>query len=63
MQDEIATSLKSLYRLFVNLGYLTEDEINWPPHDADPFNVSKCIELGYDPSAIDLLRKIHGPRQ
>lgn len=57
-QDEIASSLTFLYRLFVTLGYLTEDEINWPPHNAKPFNVSKCIELGYHSSAINLLQKI-----
>ena len=57
-QDEIVTSLTSLYRLFVALGYLTEDEISWSPHDTIPFNVSKCVDLGYDPSAIDLLQKI-----
>lgn len=57
-QDEIATSLTCLYQLFVTLGYLTEDDINWPPHGTTPLNVSKCIQLGYDPSAIDVLQKI-----
>ena len=40
-QDEVATSLISLYQLFVALRYLTKEEINWPPHDPTPFNVSK----------------------
>lgn len=56
--DEIARSLTALYRLFVKLGYLTVDEINWPPHNAKPFNVSKCLELGYHTLAVYLLRKI-----
>lgn len=55
---EIASSLTSLYRLFVTLGYMSVDEINWPPHNATTLNVSKCIELGYDSSAIDLLQEI-----
>lgn len=57
-QKDVVDSLMSLYCLFVTLGYLTKDEINWPPHDVIPFNVSRCVELGYDPSAIELLRRI-----
>lgn len=50
-QDEIARSLTALYRLFVKLGYLTVDEINWPPQNAKPVNVSNTL-------AAYLLRKI-----
>lgn len=56
--DEIADALKRLYEFFIKIGYVTEEQMKWPPHTAADLDVEFCKAQGLDEGAINLLRKI-----
>jgi hypothetical protein len=57
---EIAATLVLIYLLFVKIGYMDDDSINWAPHTKRPLNVNLCHSVGLDNSAIDFIQRYHG---
>ena len=55
---EIAAALTRLYQFFVKIGYITEEEMKWPPHDSQTLDRDSCRAHGYSVEAIALLEAI-----
>ncbi|KAJ9616778.1 hypothetical protein H2200_000497 [Cladophialophora chaetospira] len=60
-QEEIAEAMSRLYRLFIKIGYVTEEEMKWPPHSTSDLDIEFCRSQGLDENAINLLQKIPWP--
>ena len=56
--DEIAEALGRIYKFFVKIGYVTEEEMKWPPHSSADLDLDFARSQGLDENAIDLLQKI-----
>lgn len=59
---EVASRLCDLYRFFVSIGYLSEDQVRWPPHSSEDLDIDDCRAKGYSDSAITLLQALPWPK-
>jgi hypothetical protein len=55
--DEIAAALTQMYLLFLNVGYIDEKSIHWPPHPKGVLDTSRLQRMGMSQSSISLLEK------
>lgn len=56
--DEIAASLTRIYRLFVDIGYLSEADLKLAPHGPEELRADLCRQVGMNATAIAFLEKI-----
>ncbi len=55
---EIAQALTRLYKFFIKIGYVTEEEMRWPPHSTSDLDVDMLRSQGLGDDALALLKKI-----
>lgn len=59
--DKIVSLLIDIYKHLVAIGYLEEDDINWPPHDPR-LPVQFLRDAGFTEPAIDFLQSVPYPK-
>ena len=59
---EIGALMVQVYELFVSIGYVTEDEICWPPHSNARFLEDEYRSNGIEENAIELMRHLPWPK-
>lgn len=52
----IAAALTRLYQFFIKIGYITEEEMKWPPHSAQDLDIALCEQAGFNGEATALLQ-------
>jgi hypothetical protein len=55
--DEIADALTKIYSLFLDVGYIDEKSIRWPPHPKGVLDTSRLLRMSVSQSSISLLEK------
>ncbi|KAJ9605515.1 hypothetical protein H2200_010172 [Cladophialophora chaetospira] len=55
---EIAAALNRYYQLFTKIGYIADEQMRWPPHDANTLNRDLCRKNGMTDEAIALLEML-----
>ncbi|KAJ9605514.1 hypothetical protein H2200_010171 [Cladophialophora chaetospira] len=55
---QIAHALTRIYNFFVKVGYITEDQMRWPPHSTEDLDLELCRDAGFSEEAISLLSQI-----
>ena len=55
---EIARALTRLYEFFLEIGYITEEQMRWPPHNATTLDRDLCRSKGLSSEAIVFLETI-----
>ena len=56
--NELAASLMRIYRFFVDIGYLHEEEMRWPDKEPSALDIDLCRAVGIDDIAIDLIKQL-----
>jgi hypothetical protein len=56
--DNIAASLTRIYQLFLEVGYIKEEQMKWPPHNDHDLRLDLAQGSGLSKSSIELLKNI-----
>lgn len=64
-EDTIVGIIHDIYTVFIELCYLEEDDVIWPPPGSQGHSIDEalCHVLGIEPRVISLMRRLPYPRQ
>ena len=57
-EDEIVGLMTELYKLLVELCYITDDDIDWAPMEGHLINEILCEEIGIEEAVVSLMRRL-----
>ena len=55
---EIANIVTKIYSVFVVIGYISESDMNWPPHNTTTLNITSLNEINLTDNAVELLQML-----
>jgi hypothetical protein len=62
-EDEIAEIITNIYKVLVELCYISAEDIAWPPSaGGHVISLQLCEKLGISPTVISLMKKIPYPK-
>ena len=55
---EIANTVTKIYSVFVAIGYISETDMYWPPHNSTTLNITALHEINLTNNAVELLQML-----